>query len=198
MTKVLLDKLRETRPVAVEEVLNVLKIGQIQEVLQHLLREQIPIKQLGTILEALGDYGGQVKDPVLLTSYVRMKLARTICTRYRDANNALHVVMLDPSVEDQILAGFEHGASGLAIRISPHVIRSLCNKIAAEAEKLTTKNLPAIVLVTPKIRTALKYMTNATMPGLVVLSQAEITHDTQVVSVGIVTADTETQKAATE
>ena len=187
-TQALLDELKKESPAVVDELVGkVLTLAQVQQVLQHLLREQIPIKQLGTILEALGDFGGQVKDPILLTSYVRMKLARTICTRYRDANNVLHVVMLDPALEDQILAGFEHGASGLAFRMSPHAIDNLCKKILVEVDKLTAQSYPAIVLVTPKIRTALKYMTSATIPGLIVLSQAEVTHDTQVVSMGYVT-----------
>jgi flagellar biosynthesis protein FlhA len=95
--------------------------------------------------------------------------------------------MLDPALEDQIRAGFEHGANGLFIRMSPHAIEHLCKKILTEVDKLTSQNYPAIVLVNPQIRAALKYMTSATIPGLIVLSQAEITHDTQVVSVGFVT-----------
>jgi flagellar biosynthesis protein FlhA len=187
-TQELMKGLKETSPAVVDELVGpVLTLAQVQQVLQLLLREQVPIRQLGTILEALGDYGGQIKDPVLLTSYVRMKLARTICTRYRDGDNVLRVIMLDPALEDQILAGFEHGQGGLAFRMSPHAIDNLCKKILAEVEKLTSQNFPAIILVTPKIRTALKYMTTATIPGLVVLSQAEITHDTTVASFGFVT-----------
>ena len=187
-TQTLLDELKKSSPAVVDELVGkVLTLAQVQQVLQLLLREQIPIKQLGTILEVLGDYGGQIKDPILLSTYVRTKIARTICTKYRDENNVLNVVMLDPALEDQIRAGFEHGANGLFIRMSPHAIEHLCKKILAEVDKLTSQNYPAIVLVNPQIRAALKYMTSATIPGLIVLSQAEITHDTQVVSVGFVT-----------
>ena len=185
-TQALLDELKKDSPIAVEEVGKVLTVAQVQQVLQLLLREQIPIKQLGTILEVLGDYGGQTKDPIVLTTFVRTKLARSICTRYRDENNVLNVVMLDPALEDQIRAGFEHGPNGLFIRMSPQAQEHLCKKILAEADKLTTQNYPAIILVNPQIRSALKYMTSATIPGLIVLSQAEITHDTQVVSFGYV------------
>ena len=185
-TQALLDELKKDSPIAVEEVGKVLSVAQVQQVLQLLLREQIPIKQLGTILEVLGDYGGQTKDPIVLTTFVRTKLARSICTRYRDENNVLNVVMLDPALEDQIRAGFEHGPNGLFIRMSPQAQEHLCKKILAEADKLTTQNYPAIILVNPQIRSALKYMTSATIPGLIVLSQAEITHDTQVVSFGYV------------
>jgi flagellar biosynthesis protein FlhA len=170
----------------VDEVSKVLTLAQVQQVLQLLLGEEIPIKQLGTILEVLGDYGGQTKDPITLTSLVRQKLARTICTRYRDANNYLNVVMLDPALEDQIRAGFELGPNGLFIRMSPQQQDHLCKKILAEADKLTKQNYPAIVLVNPLIRAALRYMTEAKIPGLIVLSHAEITRDTQISIFGCV------------
>jgi len=165
----------------------VLSLAQVQQVLQYLLREQVPIKQLGTILEVLGDYGGQTKDPIILTTFVRMKLARTICTRYRDDNGVLNVVMLDPALEDQIRGGFEHGPNGLFIRMSPQMKENLCKKILTEVNKLTEQNYPPVVLVNPQIRAALRLMTHATIPGLVVLSQAELTSDTTVTSFGYVT-----------
>jgi flagellar biosynthesis protein FlhA len=187
-TQHLLDELKKSNPAVVDELLSkVLSLGQVQQVLQLLLREQVPIRQLGTILEVLGDYGTATKNPPLLTDYVRTKLARTISTRYRDENNVLNVVLLDPALEDQIRAGFENTEqNGFYIRLSPNAIEHLCKKILPELDKLTQMNLPPIVLVNPQIRTALKRMTNATIPGLVVLSYTEITHDTQVVGVGVV------------
>jgi flagellar biosynthesis protein FlhA len=186
-TQKLLEELREESPAVVEEALKVLSLAQVQQVLQLLLREQLPIKQLGTILEVLGDYGAQTQDPILLTTFVRQKLARTICTRYRDANNILNVVMLDPALEDQIRGGFEHGPGGMFPRLSPGALENLCSKISTEVDKLTQQNYPPIVLVNPQIRAGLKYMTMANLPGLIVLSQAEITPDTRIHSFGYVT-----------
>ena len=186
-TQDLLEELKKSSPAVVEGVLAVLTLAHIQQVLQLLLREQIPVKQLSTILEVLGDHGSQTKDPILLTELVRRKLSRAICTRYKDENNVLNVVMLDPMVEEQIRNGIEQGQSGLFIRLSPAAIDNLCKKILAEVEKLTSQRLPAVVLVNPQIRFVLKSITSATMPGLVVLSQAEITHDTPVASIGYVT-----------
>jgi len=186
-TQKLLDGLRQESPAVVDEVLKVLTLAQVQQVLQYLLREQVPIKQLGTILEVLGDYGSQTKDPILLTSWVRIKLARTICSRYCDENKVMNVVMLDPALEDQIRAGFEHGQNGLFLRMSPQMKDNLCKKILAEVDKLTSQHYPPVILVNPQIRAALRLMTYATIPGLVVLSQAELTSDTQVVSFGFVT-----------
>ncbi len=187
-TKHLLDELHLNSPMVVDELIpNILKLSDVQQILQLLLREQVPIRQLGTILEVLGDYGTKTKDPILLTDFVRARLARTICTKYRDDNNVLNVVLLDPTLEDQVHAGFEYSEHGLFVRLSPNAIDHLCQKILKEIEKLTRMNLPPIVLVNPKIRVALKHITGASIPGLIVLSYNEVTHDTQVGSVGVVT-----------
>jgi len=190
-TQKLLEELGKDAPnkesPTVVEVLKVLSVGQIHQVLQHLLREQVPIRQLGTILETLGDYGARTKDPTLLTTYVRTKLARTICSKYRDANNTIHAVALDPALEDQIRSGFEHTEQGgLYSRLSQNAIDHFCKKIIAGLEALTSLNLLPVVLVEPRIRAALKLMTSSTIPGLIILSHSEITHDTRVEIHGVV------------
>ncbi|MGL6194829.1 MAG: flagellar biosynthesis protein FlhA [Thermoguttaceae bacterium] len=187
-TQHLIDELKQSTPAVVDELIpSVMKLSQVQQILQMLLREQVPIRQLGTILETLGDYGARTRDPVLLTEYVRARLARTICTRYRDSEDVLHVVMFDPSLEDQIRGGFEHSEQGMFIRFSPQAIDHLCTRISQEVEKLTRINHPPVVLVNPQIRAALKQMTSSAIPHLIVLSYNEITRDTKIDSVGMVT-----------
>ncbi len=187
-TQHLLEELKRTSPAVVDELVpNILRVGQVQQILQMLLREQVPIRQLGTILEFLGDQAAKTKDPILLTEYVRSRLARTISTKYRDGNNTLHVVLLDAALEDQIRAGFEQTEQGLYSRMSPNAVEHLCKKILAELEKLTNLNLPPVLVVNPQIRFALKQMTSAKIPGLVVLTYMEITRDTEVSAVGVVT-----------
>ena len=110
----------------------------------------MPIRQLGPILETLGDYAPRTKDPILLTEHVRQRLARTLCTRYRDQDHRLHVVTLDPALEERIRAGFEHDEEGLAIRLSPREVESICRSIAAEIEKLAAAGRPPIVLGQPR------------------------------------------------
>ncbi len=186
--KHLIDQLKETSPAVVDELIpGLLKISEVQLILQMLLREQIPIRHLSTILETLGDYAGRSKDPILLTEYVRHRLARVICSRYRDAENQLHVVTLDPAIEDRIRAGFDHNERGLFIKLAPQAVESICQSIAAECEKLTRANKRATVLVSPQIRAALKQLTTSHMPNLIVLSYNEVTRDTQIESVGMVT-----------
>ena len=185
--KHLIDELRQTSPAVVDELIpNVMKLAEVQQILQVLLREAVPIRQLGAILETLGDYATRTKDPILLTEYVRHRLARAICTKYRDKENRLKVVTLDPALEDRIRAGFDHNEHGLFIRTSPQAVETTCRLISGEIEKLVTANHSPIVLVSPQIRAALKQMTTPHLPQLIVLSYNEITRDTAIDSVAMV------------
>ncbi len=185
-TKHLVDELKQSQPAVIEELIpGAMSLAEVQGVLQLLLREQVSIRQLALILETLGDYAGRTKDPVLLAEYVRHRLARQICTRYRDAEGKLHVIALDPAMEDRIRAGFEHTDRGLFVRMSPPAIEATCNAIAAELPKLTTANQTPIVLVSPQIRAALKQITESQLPHLVVLSFNEVTRDTQIMTLGM-------------
>ena len=186
-TKHLIDELKQTSPTVVDELIpGVMKLAEVQQILQMLLREGVPIRQLGAILETLGDYGPRIKDPILLTEYVRHRLARTICTRYRDHGNRLHVATLDPALEDRIRAGFDHNEKGLFIRMSPQAVETTCRLIAAAVERLTMANHPPLLLVSPQIRAALKQMTQPHLPQLIVLSYNEITRDTKIESIAMI------------
>ena len=155
-------------------------------VLQMLLREQVSIRQLATILESLGDNATKSKDPILLTEYVRHRLARQLCTRYRDRDGQLHVLALDPTLEDRIRTGFEHSDRGLFIRLPPTAIESINRAIGAEAEKLATQGHSPVLLVSPQVRAAVKQLTETSLPQLVVMSFNEITRDTTLVTHGVV------------
>ena len=186
-TKHLVDELKQTSPAVVDELIpHAMKLAEVQQILQMLLRETVPIRQLGAILETLGDYAPRSKDPILLTEYVRHRLARTICTRYRNPQNRLRVVTLDPALEDRIRAGFDHNEHGLFIRMSPQAVETTCRLIADQVEKLVTSGHRPILLVSPQIRAALKQMTAPHLPQLVVLSYNEITRDTIIDSVAMV------------
>jgi len=186
-SKHLVDELKKTQPAVVEELIpGQMKLPEVQRVLQLLLREQIPIRQLGPILETLGDYAPRTKDPILLAEYVRHRLARTICSRYRDKQNRLFVVTLDPAMEDRIRAGIEHSERGLFIRMSPQAVEATCKSISAGVEKLARQNHSPVVLVSPQIRAGLKQLTSTNLPRLVVLSYNEITRDTQIESLAMI------------
>ena len=186
-TKHLIDELKQSSPAVVDELIPAaMKLSEVQQILQMLLREKVSIRQLGSILETLGDYAPRTKDPILLTEFVRAKLSRTISTRYRDKFNCLYVVTLDPALEDRIRAGFQHSEKGLFIRMSPQAVEATCRSIAAGVSKLTAANRAPVVLVSPQIRPALKEMTSSHLPDLVVLSYNEITRDTKIESLTMV------------
>jgi flagellar biosynthesis protein FlhA len=184
-TKELLDQAKKTSPAVVEELVpGVMKVGEVQQVLQHLLREEVPIRQLGAILETLGDYATKTKDPILLTEFVRHRLARTLCQRHCDAQNVLRVVTLDPALEDRIAANVDHTERGMFVRMKPNDIQRVCDAIHAETEKLKRIGYPSIILVNPQIRALARHLTSAYLPRLAILSYNEITRDTKVESVG--------------
>ncbi len=187
-TKHLVDELKKNAPAVVEELIpKQMSLPEVQHVLQMLLREGVPIRNLAVILETLGDYASRTgKDPLLLAEHVRHRLARAICSRYRDAENRLFVVTLDPALEDRIRAGIDVSERGLYIRMSPQAIRATCEQIGREVEKLTAQHRHPIVLVSPQIRAGLKQLTAAYLPKLVVLSFNEITRDTIIESVATV------------
>jgi flagellar biosynthesis protein FlhA len=186
-TKHLIDELKKQSPAVVDELIpGVMKLAEVQQVLQMLLREEVPIRQLSVILETLGDYATKTKDSVLLTEFVRNRLARTICTRYRDREGRLFVLTLDPALEDRIAAGIEHSERGLFIRMSPPAIEKTCERIASEVAKLMQQGRPPILLVSPQIRPGLRQITQSSMPRLVVLSYNEITRDTKIEALGMI------------
>ncbi len=186
-TKQLIDELKKSTPAVVDELIpSVLKLSEVQQVLQMLLREQVPIRQLALILETLGDYAPRIKDLIWLTEYVRHRLARTISTRLRDAGNRLWVITLDPALEDRIAAGIEHTDRGLFVRLPPQTVEKINEAIAREVPRLIQMHRPAVVLVSPRIRPGLKQITAANLPRLHVLSYNEVTRDTRVEAVAMV------------
>jgi flagellar biosynthesis protein FlhA len=186
-TKHLIDELKKGAPAVVDELIpNPMKVSDVQQVLQMLLREEVPIRQLGLILETLGDMAAKTKDPVFLTEYVRHRLARTISSRYRDGEGRIHVLTLDPALEDRLATGIEHTERGLFIRTPPQTIERLCDQVSRELPQLTRGGRKPVMLVSPQIRAGLRQMTSANLPRLAVLSYSEITRDTKVEIVGIV------------
>ncbi|MDA8745617.1 flagellar biosynthesis protein FlhA [Rubripirellula amarantea] len=186
-TKHLIDELKESAPTVVDELIpGLMKISDVQQVLHLLLREDVPVRQLGIIMETLGDFASKTKDPIWLCEYVRHRLARTISSRYRDEQGRLHVVALDPAMEDRIAAGLEHNDRGLFVRMSPSAIDTTCERIQEAVKKLVTSGRPPVILVSPRIRPGLRQITASTMPRLRILSYNEITQDTKIESHGVV------------
>jgi len=186
----LLDNLKQSSPKVVEELIpDLLKVPQVHLVLSNLLREQVPIRDLETILETLGQYADRTKDLGVLTEYVRHSLARTICQRLRDKKRVLRVITLDPALEDVLAAGFDHTDRGLLIKLSPQISEAVTRALARELKPLVAMGNPPIVLCNPQVRAGLKQITSSTLPKLSVVSLNEITRDTDVESTGLIGVD---------
>ncbi len=183
----LIDTLKAKAPKLLEDLVpDVLKIGVIHQVLANLLRERIPIKDLETILETLGDYIDRTKDIAILTEYVRHSLSRTICQQYRDSQRTLHVVTLEPAVEDTLSAGIEFTERGMLVKLSPQIVESFTQELAKQLEKLVQFGRPPVLLCGPQLRAGVRQMTSSTLPRLAVISLNEITRDTAVEPHGVI------------
>lgn len=175
----LIEHVRAKSPKLVEELVpEVLRIAQIHQVLTNLLRERVPIRQLESILEALGLYADRTKDLGILTEYVRYALSRTICQQYRDADRTLYAVSLDPALEDIIAAGIQHTERGSHLVLSPQMSEAIAKGIKKHVQPLVDQGRHAVVVCSPHIRSTVRQITAPTIPQLAVLALNEITKDT--------------------
>ncbi len=184
--KLLIDNVREEYPTVVEELVpNVLSIGEIQKVLANLLKEQISIRDMVTILETLADYGTVTKDTDLLTEYVRQRLSGYITNKYVE-NSSLNVVTLDSEVEEIIMNSINKTETGAYLALEPNVAQGILNNTFKTVQKLTTIGEQPIILTAPIVRLYFKRLTEQLTRDLIVLSYNEIEPTVEVQSVGMV------------
>jgi len=183
----LLNSLKEKSPALVSEVVpEVLKTGEVQKILQNLLRERVSIRDLETILETLGDYAPRIKDTEVLTEYVRHALARGICQQHRAADGKLHAVTLDPSLEDFIANSIEHTDRGSYLTLSPEMSAGIVGQIAGKIEAMVGQGYSPGVLCAPQVRLQVRRLLEGRIPHAVVLSYNEIVKEVPVESHGTV------------
>jgi flagellar biosynthesis protein FlhA len=181
----LIRTLKERRPAVVEEVVPaVLKPGEVQKVLQNLLREGVSIRDLGTILEALGDGASRTHDPEVLTEVARNALARAICRPYLDRDGRLFVITLDPKLEDLVRGALERTERGTQLALTPATASAIADRVAKAADALAAAGHPPVLLCTSTVRPALKRLLDAVRPGVAVLSYHEIVPEAKVESTG--------------
>jgi flagellar biosynthesis protein FlhA len=182
--KALLDSARESYSAVVDELVpELLTVGEVQKVLQNLLREGVPIRNLVTILETLADMAPVTRDVDYLTEYVREALGRQISQIYQE-NGVLTVLTLSPEWEEVIADALQHTDRGLTVALDPRVLQQLFGVLGQALEEHV---LPyPVIVVSPQIRMALKRLTERALPRLVVLSYNEISPDVQVNAVGTV------------
>ncbi len=183
----LLDTLKETCPRVVDELVpNLLPLGSVVKVLQNLICEQIPIRDLLTILETLADWAPATKDPEMLTEYVRHSLARTITRLYTTPDGTLNMMTVDSDIEHIILRSLQQTTHGSFLAIEPDVSNKIITEIAGCLENFTSKNIQPIILCSTQVRLHLRKLIDRFIPNLVVLSYNDILSTVRIQSLGIV------------
>jgi len=195
-TSSLLDNVKQHYPVVIEELIpNLLTVGEVQRVLQNLLRERIPIRNLLLILESLADGARQSKDIDYLTERVRVALARHICAEYSE-DGLLSVITVDPRLETLLGEAVRRGEDAYAL-LDPQTVAKIYTSLTKQIQAAQAAGLHPIVLCSPTIRLALKRLTERAAPSLVVLSYSEIAPGLRVESIGQISTADEPEPVAT-
>jgi flagellar biosynthesis protein FlhA len=183
----LVDTIKKTHPAVVKELVpDQLSLGEVQKVLQNLVRERVSVRDLVTILETIADNVNMSKDPEVLTECVRVALSRVICKEYMNNEGVINVITLDPQIEQLIAQSIQRTEMGSFLALDPNMGQEVLMSIGQEVGKLQERGLQPIILCAPQIRPALKRLTDRSFPNLVVLSWNEIAPKVNVNSVGMV------------
>jgi len=186
-TKQLIDHLKESYPILVEEVTpDPLSIGDIQKVLANLLRENVSIRNLPVIFEALADFSKMTNDTQLLTEYVRQALAAQITKQYANEHSVIKVITISGDVEKTIADHIQQTEHGQYLALDPSLQQKIIKSIHEQVEKLTLEEEIAIIICSPAIRMHLKQLLERFLPSVVVLSYNELEPSVQVESIGVV------------
>ena len=185
-TQNLIDNAKKTNQSLVDEVIpDLLGVGDIQKVLANLLRERISIRDMATILEVLADYAQATKDTEILTEYVRHAMARQITQQYVQ-NNQLTCITLDPAIENRIAGAVQRTERGSYVSMDPDTMQKLLNSLGKELQKLTDMGYQPIALTSPTVRLYFRKLVERSVPGIIVLSHAEIDQSVEIQIIGVV------------
>jgi len=182
----LIETVKKQSPTVVDELIpNLLNIGQVQKVLQNLLREQVPIRDMVTILETLADYAGTTKDPDILTEYVRNALSKIIYKNYLAEDGRMYGMMLGPQLENVLVDNLNQN-KGAGLNLSPDILKDLFQQIKTGTEQMTEDGFIPLILTSPMIRSSFKRLIEMAFPQVAVLSYNEIPADVEIQTIGVI------------
>lgn len=185
--KIIVDSVKEKYPTVVEELIpDLLTIGEVQKVLQNLLRERVSIKDMVTILESLADNSRSTKDIELLTEYVRFSLGRSICNSFIDENGAIVVVTLSQELESLIGGNIQKSMQGSFPSVDPETTNKILNSIKKVLDSVYFYENQPIILVSPKIRAPFRKLIEMVFQSVNVLSLNEIPNDVEIKTEGVI------------
>ncbi|TVQ62791.1 MAG: flagellar biosynthesis protein FlhA [Phycisphaerales bacterium] len=198
----LLTQLKEKAPKLVEEVVpGIVKPGDLQRVLQALLRERVPIRDLEIILETLAEWGGRTKDTDVLVEYVRHALRRVICQQHASAAEPgagdsagrprIVCVTLDPAFEDMVNGYIDRSSGATSVTMPARVASRASRRIIDALTPVTASGRPPVVIASPQVRAVVRQIMEPHLPNIIVLGYNEIVSEVEVESMGLVTPPTE-------
>jgi len=187
MVQGMLNQLKEKTPAAVEGVIpDLVRLGDVQDVLKNLLKERVPIRDLSGIIEVLGKHAASTRDPAILAEAVRQTMARTLSNLYREEDGFLHVFTLSPQLEMTLKESLSATDSGLGFSIDTITAQSILNATGERMEGLAQLGHPPVLLCPRELRLAFRRLIDQAFPNLVVLAFSEISAGTRVQAHGMV------------
>jgi flagellar biosynthesis protein FlhA len=187
--RTLLDRLKETNAAVVEEVVpEALSLGEIQRVLQSLLAEGVPIRDLGTIVEAIGDKARTTRDTSLLSEYARQALGRAITAPHLDDQLRLQAITLDPAIEQEVSTSITQTTDGEYLAMEPPRAQAIVTALRAQVEHATARGSRPVLLCSARIRRHLRRLIAQAQPHLAVCSYNEISPGIDVETIGVIHA----------
>jgi flagellar biosynthesis protein FlhA len=183
----MLDTLKASHPKVVEELVpNLLSLGGVVRIIQNLLREQVPVRDLLTILETLADWAPTNNKLDVLTEHVRQALARTISSLYQMDDGQLHVLTLDQRVEKKVAESLQQTDQGAFLAIDPTYAKAIMDDLTVKMTDYQSLGGQPVLVCSAQIRSHFKKLADRFVPGLVVLSYDEIVSSAQIRIVGTV------------
>ncbi|MEE9553061.1 MAG: flagellar biosynthesis protein FlhA [candidate division Zixibacteria bacterium] len=180
----LVENVKQDHQALIDELIpNLLSLGQIQRVLQNLLAERIPIKDLPTILETLADYAPNTKEPDILSEFVRHSLARTISALFLDETGGMKVSVLDPSIEKLISDSIQSTKQGIIAALPPEIAQKVIEETAMVAQEMSIAGYTPLILTSPNIRLAFKRVIAAALSKVAVISFNELIPNIEIESI---------------
>ncbi len=187
-TQALIEQVRKRDSSLVEELIpSVMSVSDVQKILQHLLREEVSIRNLDLILEVLVDQARTTKEHRRLVEAVRQRLAAQICQTLANAGGELYVLMLDPAVEKTLSQVYTQASGAQTQPLEPRFVDQVLKRLAGSVEKMLAANIAPVLLCGAELRAGLKEFTSRTLPHLKVLSMSEVTTTVKLKSFGVVT-----------
>jgi flagellar biosynthesis protein FlhA len=185
--KKLLDQLKETNEAVVDEVVpDQLSLGEIQRVLQALLSEGISIRDLGAIVETVGDRARVTRDPSVLAEFARQALGRSIIAPYLDSSQIAKAITLDPAIEQELAQAITPSAEGEYLALDPERAQRLLAALKEQAEHAATRGVRPVLLCSARVRRHLRRLTEQTLPQLPVVSFNEVPANVKMEVLGVV------------